>query len=347
MVSWVNIESSESRAIRTMLGSFLTGVTVVATRGAEGQLRAFTANSFTSVSLDPALVLVCLGKSSSSCNIFAEATSFSINILNGTQRDLSSGFGSREPATKYKALSSLVDAEVPYVGGSLATMICDRYQVLDAGDHILLMGKITRFSFEEGQPLGFFRGSYVALGPAVAEIEQLEAPLMVGGILDIDGKVLLTRKRRSGDWQLPASFLPHGAKHSEVLSVLFGKLGVHANANLLYSLFQESGESPTTMMFSMDGSALPAGHEAPDGSDVAFFGPEDKPWDIIQGDMKRGMLRRYFEERAAGRFGIYYDTADGGRVAALDGKPRSWTDWRPRTTQAPLESFDAQSGIEH
>ena len=72
-----------------------------------------------------------------------------------------------------------------------------------------------------------------------------------------------------------------------------------------------------------------------DGTEVGCFGVEDRPWELIDGEMKSGMLLRAFRERASGCFGIYYDTADGGRVVALDGKPRPWAEWRPDLSAQP------------
>jgi len=84
---WIDIANCDNRAFRNMLGAFLTGVTVVATRAPSGQIRAFTANSFTSVSLDPPLVLVCLAKTSTSTEIFSNCRTFGISILGDWQRD--------------------------------------------------------------------------------------------------------------------------------------------------------------------------------------------------------------------------------------------------------------------
>ncbi|WP_439626792.1 flavin reductase [Shinella sp.] len=331
---WVDANDCERRLFRDMLGSFMTGVTVVATRGGDGVVRAFTANSFTSVSLDPPLVLVCLAKTSGSYDTFFSAEHFSISVLGDWQRQMSNAFASRDPSVKAGALARLGGVDVPFVEESLATMICGRDRVIDAGDHIILLGAVDRFQSKNGQPLGYFRGGYVGFGLAVRELEQLGAPLFVGGLLERDGKVLLCRRQGSDRWEVPGAALSAGEQHTGILRSLFSRFGIQAEASLLYSLFQEAGEHRTTMMFSVEanGEAEP---ESSNGIEARLFGVEECPWDLIDGEMKRGMLQRFFREREAGCFGIYYDTADGGRVAALDGKPRPWAEWRPDLSAKP------------
>ncbi|MDG3578025.1 flavin reductase family protein [Rhizobium sp. YJ-22] len=326
---WVEASKCDRRLFRDMLGSFMTGVTVVATRAADGSVRAFTANSFTSVSLDPPLVLVCLAKSSGSLDVFTQAEGFSVSVLGAGQRNVSNGFAACDPAVKAAALARLADGPVPYVENCLATMLCDRERVIDAGDHVILLGAVGHFQSAGGQPLGYFRGAYVGFGLAVGELEQLGAPLVVGGLLERDGKVVLCRRPGASDWELPSRPLASGERHGVVLRDLFARLGIAAEASLLYSLFQEDGERRTTMIFSVETDAEIASKTLADGTRVESFGVEARPWEMIEGEMKRGMVQRFFRERDAGCFGIYYDTAEGGRVAALDGKPRPWADWHP------------------
>lgn len=332
--TWVDANDCERRLFRDMLGSFMTGVTVVSTRSEDRTVRAFTANSFTSVSLDPPLVLVCLAKTSGSYETFVAAENFSISVLGDWQRQMSNAFASRDPSMKAEALARLAGADVPFVDESLATMICRRDRVIDAGDHIILLGAVNRFQSKNGQPLGYFRGGYVGFGLAVRELEQLGAPLFVGGLLERDGKVLLCRRQGSDRWELPGAALSAGEQHTGVLRSLFARFGIPAEASLLYSLFQEVGERRTTMMFSVEsnGEAEP---ESANGIEARLFGVQERPWELIDGEMKQGMLLRFFREREAGCFGIYYDTADGGRVVALDGKPRPWAEWRPDLSAKP------------
>jgi len=87
----------DPKAFRQALGNYPTGVTVVTTVDADGTPRGLTANSFTSVSLDPALILVCLGKTTASHPVFMQAERFAVNILAEDQREVSALFASKSP----------------------------------------------------------------------------------------------------------------------------------------------------------------------------------------------------------------------------------------------------------
>jgi flavin reductase (DIM6/NTAB) family NADH-FMN oxidoreductase RutF len=153
--------------LRRTLGSFATGVTVVTTLDPEGAPKSFTANSFTSVSLDPPLVLICVDKAASCYPAFAGATHFGVNILCEQQQHVSRTFASRS-ADKF--------ADMPWISGiagspifpdSAAWLDCALHDRLEAGDHLIVIGRVLSFGHSpEKQPLGYHRGSYVtfALG---------------------------------------------------------------------------------------------------------------------------------------------------------------------------------------
>jgi flavin reductase (DIM6/NTAB) family NADH-FMN oxidoreductase RutF len=151
--------------LRRTLGSFATGVAVTTTLDTDGVPKGFTANSFTSVSLDPPLVLVCVDRAASCYPAFAATTHFGINILNEAQQHLSRAFASKS-ADKF--------ADVPWVSGvtgspifpdSTAWLDCELYNRVEAGDHLILIGKVLSFGHSpEKQPLGYHRGSYIAFG---------------------------------------------------------------------------------------------------------------------------------------------------------------------------------------
>lgn len=337
--TWIDANTCESHAFRSMLGSFMTGVTVVATRGSDGVASAFTANSFTSVSLEPPIVLVCLGKTSSSYHKFLASDSFSVSVLGDWQRDTSNALASRDKEIKALEVGKLVEGPVPYVEKSLATMICNRDRVIDAGDHIILLGAVVQFHSSAGQPLCYFRGSYVGFGLALRELEHTGASLVVGGLLEHEGRVLLCRRPQSTRWEVPSLPLVGEQQHNEALRGLFQRFGIAADATLLYSLFKEDGERRTTMIFSVEASGAFETGAMPDGTEIELFALHDSPWEMIDGRMKRGMLRRFCQERSSGRFGVYYDTPDGGRIVPLDGKPRLWTEW-DQITKAPKQQSD-------
>ena len=323
---WTDAAQADRRDLRGMFGTFLTGVTVVATRDDQGTTRAFTANSFTSVSLDPALVLICLAKDAGSLEAFCTAAQFSINILTDDQRDLSSACATAGPA-KAAALELLVPDPVPHVADALATMICTTEQLVDAGDHVILLGAVQKYRCGSGRPLSYFRGRYVGFGLALEHLEDMGAPLVVGGLVDWQGKVLLCRRPGSPHWALPQTALPPRSGHAEALRLLFARLGIAAAPAFLYSVYQEPGAATTTMIFTAPlAHPLPTGATA-EGVELGFFDADTLPWPQISGDMARGLLRRFFQERQVGRLGLYCDSAEGGSVIAVTWPPQPWKRW--------------------
>jgi len=153
----------DSKDLRRAFGAFMTGVTVVTTKDDEGLLRGFTANSFSSVSLDPPLLLVCLSKASASCAAFSQGRGFAVNILSEAQKDVSGVFASRRP-DKFAHVDHRPSASGnPVIAGSVAWFDCTRQESIDAGDHVILIGRVQSYSHGAGAPLGYARGGYFNL----------------------------------------------------------------------------------------------------------------------------------------------------------------------------------------
>lgn len=152
---------SDARTLRDALGCFATGVTILTARDSAGQPVGLTANSFTSVSLDPPLLLACIGKSSASSEVFQAAGRFAVNVLHIGQQPASIRF-SRRGEDRFGATPwepGLHDT--PVLTGSLATFECARHAVHEGGDHIILIGQVERARFEPRRdPLLYFRGKY-------------------------------------------------------------------------------------------------------------------------------------------------------------------------------------------
>ena len=153
-------EAPEPRALRQALGRFATGVTVITTRAKAGKLEGMTANSFSSVSLDPPLVLWSLRRQASSLPSFLEAGCFAVNILSAEQGALSRHFAT-PMADKFEGLAwEAGHGGCPMLPGSLASFECDTHEVVEAGDHVILIGRIRRVTHRDGTPLVFHGGQY-------------------------------------------------------------------------------------------------------------------------------------------------------------------------------------------
>ncbi|WP_448501307.1 flavin reductase family protein [Sphingomonas sp.] len=152
---------SDQRTLRDALGCFATGVTVVTTRTVDGTPVGLTANSFTSVSLDPPLLLVCIAKSASSLSAFEQARHFAVNVLHIGQQPVSGRFARRGEDRFAGTDVETWDSGVPILSHSLASFECAHEAAHDAGDHVILIGRVERVRFEPRRdPLLYFRGRY-------------------------------------------------------------------------------------------------------------------------------------------------------------------------------------------
>ncbi len=149
--------------LRQCLGKFATGVTVVTCRDARGRPCGITANSFSSVSLDPPLVLWNISKVSSSLEAYLAADAFAINVLAEHQHETASHFA-RSDDRLFDGMEFVDGAGgAPLLPGTLAVLECRRHQVHDAGDHYIIVGEVTRHESRDGDPLLFFGGRFTAL----------------------------------------------------------------------------------------------------------------------------------------------------------------------------------------
>ena len=151
---------------RQAAGMFATGVLVVTT-GQEGQFRAVTVNSFTSVSLDPTLLLFCLDNRSRTLPALQECGSFTVNVLRDDQENISRMFASsKSDATIDDVQYDLGVVGTPVISGCLAHFHCRVVDTYVAGDHTIVIGQVEDATFgEPGKPLIFFRGGYGRYSP--------------------------------------------------------------------------------------------------------------------------------------------------------------------------------------
>ena len=153
-------QSLDTRDLRRALAQFATGVAVITTRGEDGRRIGVTANSFTSLSLDPPLVLWCLQNDAPSRGAFDACTHFGVNVLAAHQHNLSRQFAT--PADDKFAGVETRDGSggIPLLDGALAHFVCRNVRQLDAGDHVILIGEVERYETSPGEPLVFHAGSY-------------------------------------------------------------------------------------------------------------------------------------------------------------------------------------------
>jgi flavin reductase (DIM6/NTAB) family NADH-FMN oxidoreductase RutF len=151
----------DQRTLRDALGCFATGVTVVTCLKPDGEPAGITVNSFTSVSLDPPLLLVCLHKMAASAEALTAASHFAVNVLQNEQQPASITFSTRVEDRFGKTPWSCGEAGAPILLDSLGVFECERHAVHDGGDHHILIGRVVKATFDAGlDPLLYFRGRY-------------------------------------------------------------------------------------------------------------------------------------------------------------------------------------------
>ncbi|MDG9884161.1 flavin oxidoreductase [Pseudomonas putida CSV86] len=155
----------DSRAFRRALGNFATGVTVVTADDGRGNKVGVTANSFNSVSLDPPLILWSLDKRSSSLATFDAASHFAVNILAADQIDLSNNFA-KPRDDRFAGIAHQPGAGgAPILMDCSANFQCEKYQMVDGGDHWIMIGKVVAFEDCGRSPLLYHQGAYSMVLP--------------------------------------------------------------------------------------------------------------------------------------------------------------------------------------
>ena len=154
-------EGSDARTFRDALGCFATGVTIITAMDAQGNPIGLTANSFTSVSLDPPLLLVCVANNAGSAPVLRDAERFAVNVLQIGQQPTSNRFAGKGEDRFAHTPWEVGEFGTPVLTGSLSSFECARDAVHDGGDHFILVGRVLKAMFEPRRdPLLYFRGKY-------------------------------------------------------------------------------------------------------------------------------------------------------------------------------------------
>ncbi|NJP65955.1 flavin reductase [Streptomyces spiramenti] len=159
--------ADDRETLRAAFGAFATGVTVVTVGGP--QPRGMTANSFTSVSLDPPLVLVCVGREAVMNGLIDRSPSFAVSVLAADQRDVAVHFADRarpDGAEQFAGVplvrSRYVDA--PLIAGAVAHFACESWRHYDGGDHVVHLGRVLEMSVDpDRDSLGYHRGLFTTV----------------------------------------------------------------------------------------------------------------------------------------------------------------------------------------
>ncbi|MCV2869082.1 flavin reductase family protein [Defluviimonas sp. WL0002] len=299
--------SVDPRALRDAFGCFMTGVTVVTTLDPSGKPLGFTANSFSSVSMDPPLLLVSIANSSSNLGSFAQGKGFAVNILSEWQKDISTTFAKRSDDRFASVYWRHGPVGSPLIAEVSAWFDCTLEQAVPAGDHTILIGRIGAFESTSHPGLGYSRGAYVT--PAATAVELPAGPdVVISAILEAEGQVLLVDDGRGGLCVPTARVGREGMQAA--LAKLIESIGIHAEAGSIYAVYEDAKLGTQHI-------ALRCPAEAAKPAKGAFVELSRSGVADVTDPALRVMLERLADESRLGNYGVYFGTYDQGRIQRI------------------------------
>jgi len=295
------------RELRDAFGSFMTGVTVVTTCKDDGTPLGFTANSFASVSLDPALLLVSIAKTSSNYNNFANASHFAINILAEEQKDISNTFA-RPSDDRFANLAWTKSASHnPIIDQVSAWFDCTTYQVVDAGDHAILIGKVEDFGSAGFAGLGYYRGAYFT--PAKSSTDVISSmKVMMMAFIGHENQILL-EQTQDQKWTLPHLMVEKDGAE-KALEKIFAAYQPEASPSFIYSVYDDVTTQQQYIAFLCN---TPIAH----ATKGQFVDLNDLEQLTFVDSALESMLMRYRKENHLKTYGVYYGNQISGTVRQI------------------------------
>lgn len=298
---------NKMRELRDAFGSFMTGVTVVTTCKEDGTPLGFTANSFASVSLDPALLLVSIAKTSSNYHNFADAAHFAINILAEEQKDVSNTFA-RPSDDRFANLAwTTSPCKNPLIDQVSAWFDCTTHQIVDAGDHAILIGKVENFASAGFAGLGYYRGGYFT--PAKLSAEVITGPkVVISAIIGHENKILLV-ETPDHKWTIPHVMVGKGGA-DQALESIFGQYQPDASASFIYSVYENIETQQQYISFLCN---------TPVDDAIAGTFVDLNQLEQLQfvDSALESMLMRYRKENYLKTYGVYYGNQTSGTVRQI------------------------------
>jgi len=294
--------------LRKAFGSFMTGVTVVTATGANDTPVGFTANSFTSVSMDPPLLLVCPGKHLGSYDVFNTTTHFAVSVLAEGQEAISNNFASG-PEDRFASVDwKPDDFGSALIEGACATFSCRVHQRHVAGDHLVLIGEIIQFKHYQRDGLGYGNNGYFSLSKEQqSDTTSLSHVTGISGaIIKYDDQILVLED--TGRLSLPVCEQDNSQGPRSALQQYFEKLGLKVSLGPVYSIYDDKNGNKRFTFFLGNASSDTAGNlgqfQSITGLNTSAF--NDKA--------QATMLKRFVTEMRNQVFGLYIGDVDSGDV---------------------------------
>ena len=174
----------DPQTFRRVMSRFAAGVTIITSVDEDGEWLGFTATAFSSLSLDPPLVLVCVTKGTRAHKVLEESPAFGVSILAVQQEELALRFANPRIADRFAGVPTRVGhGGVPFPLGTLAAVECDRFSLLDGGDHVVVVGRVREAVEADRPPLLHYQGAFNRVAdpdPAPSATERQMGHWLVG-----------------------------------------------------------------------------------------------------------------------------------------------------------------------
>ncbi|MFT5656961.1 MAG: flavin reductase (DIM6/NTAB) family NADH-FMN oxidoreductase RutF [Gammaproteobacteria bacterium] len=297
----------DPRALRDAFGSFMTGVTVVTTHDKDDNPLGFTANSFTSVSLDPPLVLVCLANSSANYDVLVNNDRFAINVLCENQKEVSNTFA-RPVDDRFATVNWRQGPHgSPILDGVSAWFDCSSHKQVEAGDHVILIGRVEAFEATAVPGLGYARGAYVT--PAMeAEAISQRSDIVVSALIEKSGEVFF-HDDGNGNLSLPAARVDKSGA-TATLQTLIDRSEIDATPGFIYSVFDDTDHEQQHISFLCQATS-----DTTDKGDFLALTPSTLS--SVSDSAVRIMLERFARESKLGNYGVYFGNQNSGEVRPI------------------------------
>lgn len=308
--------SVDPREIRRAFGSFMTGVTIVTAQSDDAVPVGFTANSFSSVSLDPPLLLVCPSKSLNSFPVFRRCENFAVSVLAEDQRAIANVFAS-DSSDRFARIGWQEDASgCPILNGAAATFSLRVHERVDAGDHMVLLGEVEAFEYAGKAGLGYSNDGYFSLG---LERRATDVPrsseVTVGAIVSFGDQVLLTKTE--GQWHPPQVTTVERRGLLDAIRNHLDSAEVEVRFGPVYSVFDHQSNGRVSTYYRANAVTAPARAA---GELIAV--DKLKTLAYVDGAVK-DMMCRFALEYRQGAFGLYVgDETEGDVHMMTEGEVR-------------------------
>ncbi|WP_442772569.1 flavin reductase family protein [Paenirhodobacter enshiensis] len=295
------------RLLRDAFGCFMTGVTVVTTLAEDGTPIGFTANSFSSVSLDPPLLLVSVSNRSASLDHFTRGRGFAVNILSEGQKALSNTFA-RPSEDRFDGIDwSIGPFGAPVLAGASAWFDCSLERAIEAGDHTILLGRVEGFEAGTAPGLGYYRGAYMT--PAITALSAEAGPrVVITAIIENEGRVYMTDDG-TGGIQLPEIRVDRSGARA-ALSKLIAETGTTAEPGLVYAIYDDNGRG-----LQFIAHLCPARDTS--CTRGAFVALDETALSDVTDPAQHSMLERFASEYRMGNFGQYTGSHEAGDILSF------------------------------